>query len=57
MYLLGIDEVRDLMNRFDPEELVFVGVENILASREAGIKDLEEQPNKWLEIYYRLGRD
>lgn len=54
----GIDEARDLMNSFGLEELAFVGVENVLASREMAINELEEdQFNKWLDICYRLGKD
>lgn len=46
------------MNSFGLAEIVFVGVENILSSKEIGINMLEDNEyKKWLEICYKLGQD
>lgn len=57
-YFSGIQEARDLMNSFGLEEVAFVGIENILSSREQAINQMEEEAfNRWLEVCYRLGQD
>ncbi|NLM96798.1 MAG: class I SAM-dependent methyltransferase, partial [Halanaerobiaceae bacterium] len=57
-YFSSSREARDLMNSFGLQELVFVGIENILAAKEIEINQLEKSEyRKWLEICYRLGQD
>lgn len=57
-YFTDYKEAKDLMSSFGLKELVFIGVENILGSKENEINALEEsQYNKWLEICYQLGKD
>lgn len=46
------------MNSFGLTDLVFAGVENILASKEHEVNMLEEcEYRKWIEIGYRLSQD
>ncbi len=57
-YFFDYKEAKSLMNSFGLKELAFVGVENILGSKENEINELDEDEyNKWLEIYYQLGQD
>lgn len=57
-YFFGHKEARSLMNGFGLKELVFAGVENILAAKELEVNLLEEaEYAKWLELCYRLGKD
>lgn len=56
-YFFDYKEARALMNSFGLKELAFVGIENILASKESDIYKLDEsQYPKWLEICYQLGK-
>ena len=57
-YFTDYKEAKNLMNSCGLTEIVFVGVENILGSKETEINMLEEQEyNKWLELCYQLGQD
>ena len=57
-YFFDYKEAKNLMNSFGLKELAFVGVENILGSKESDIYKLDEsQYQKWLEICYQLGKD
>lgn len=57
-YFISPEEARSLMNSFGLKELAFIGVENILASKELEVNRLEEaEYRKWLELCYRLGQD
>ena len=55
-YFTGVDEAKNLMNRFNLEELVFAGVENILGSKEAEIA-ASPYYAKWIDIAYALSQD
>lgn len=57
-YFFDYKEAKNLMNSFGLKELAFVGIENILASKENEIYKLDENEyKKWLEICYQLGKD
>lgn len=57
-YFTSAKEAKDLMNGFGLRELIFVGVENILGSKEKEINELgESEYIKWLDICYKLGQD
>lgn len=57
-YFTDYKEAKDLMNGFGLTQLAFIGVENILGTKETEINTLEESSyNKWLEICYHLGKD
>lgn len=57
-YFTSVKEAKDLMNSCGLRELIFVGVENILGSKEKEINMLEDDEyEKWLEIGYQLSRD
>ena len=57
-YFSNQEEIKDLMSDFGIHELAFVGVENILGSKEKEIYSLnQEQYDKWLEIGYQLSTD
>jgi len=51
-------EARKFMAAAGLKELAFVGVENILCSKENEVNALEEEEyKKWLDICYKLGQD
>lgn len=55
-YFTGIEEAKELMKSFDLTELAFVGVENILGSKEAEII-ASPHYEKWIDIAYALSQD
>lgn len=57
-YFTSHEEAKELMNGFGLEEIIFAGVENILASKEKEINILDESEyRKWLDICYKLSQD
>lgn len=57
-YFTNPEEVKELMNSFGLQKIIFAGVENILNSKEKEINILEEvEYKKWLDICYKLSQD
>ncbi len=57
-YFTGVEEARDLMSSFSLIELVFAGIEGLLACKENEIRELSKECRKaWLEVAYQLSRN
>lgn len=54
-YFTGIEEARGLMEDYGLKELVFAGVESILAAKEKELRSLSKEEKKaWLDAAYQL---